>query len=692
MKLMTNLLALALATAGISAAPYPGVKNRQAGVVYVRFYAQSGCQGDWIEDTVYFDEGTGACHAESLSIPYASWSVEQNDATRMRKSRYTSSGTVYAWLTDPHHLCIMCYQVAELYWPCRCIFYQFDAVQCAAYGQQGHGIQKRFVYVGHACSVHSVVPIEATTTSTDPSDVLNPGSCGESDIGPDDAGSFLADSSQWSSVSRTDITAPNLVLLNDLAEDLCLVGHLKYLWPQVIELAGRRAKLHLRIIIKKFAVSLKGRAVSKLEKGAVRIIQRRGLDIATRIEQEYRPREETETEQAIISKCHTKDVEEDDNDCHTSLDYRLLHDFIFAEEPLDMLISMLKVWILRARAGPEINLAEVCTIAMRSSFDSMHNAVFPPSRLKPQSIIQHTCHCGRVISDQYTELREGAIMDFKSQLNGYGSPVQHTTGHPTRPNSAKPGAWGSTILLDIWRHTSQSTGDTGQSLPSHRPVPAVQSSCLARLGRSQTDHVFLLTCLPFMKWATKLHQDEVCGLKSDREFFYLLKSSYEAARRGKYWPWMHRVVAIDFVRFELFQNSLVDVQMKPSLPPDQQQYSFEAIETGLMPPVGPNLLMHYFDHPHHADVVPVLFRRIPKRLRERLTPCPINKSSVGWGVQLVEGVDSFLMFLYGCAVFTIAAVVAISWSIAKDDVQGGFAISMFILAFLLFIGGAGRLS
>lgn len=100
MKLLSNLIALEFATAAISVAPHPGVKNRQAGVVYVRFYAQSGCQGNWIEDTVYFDDGTDACQVETLSIPYASWRVEQNDATRMRKSWYTLSGTVYDWLTD----------------------------------------------------------------------------------------------------------------------------------------------------------------------------------------------------------------------------------------------------------------------------------------------------------------------------------------------------------------------------------------------------------------------------------------------------------------------------------------------------------------------------------------------------------------------------------------------------------------
>src|SRR5687768_4824391 len=116
-------------------------------------------------------------------------------------------------LTSVSSLCIMCYQVTELYWPCRCLFYQSEVDMCVAYGQQGHGIQKRFIHVGHACSVHSVNYVDAASILADRPDVLNPGSCGESDIDPDDAGSLLADSSQRSSVSKTSVTAPNLVLL-----------------------------------------------------------------------------------------------------------------------------------------------------------------------------------------------------------------------------------------------------------------------------------------------------------------------------------------------------------------------------------------------------------------------------------------------------------------------------------------------
>jgi hypothetical protein len=82
MQFSTGLLALALAAAGVSASPNPLLAPRQAGVVYVRFYPQANCGGDWLEDTVYFDDQTGTCRAETLQLQYASWKVERNEATR----------------------------------------------------------------------------------------------------------------------------------------------------------------------------------------------------------------------------------------------------------------------------------------------------------------------------------------------------------------------------------------------------------------------------------------------------------------------------------------------------------------------------------------------------------------------------------------------------------------------------------
>lgn len=86
MQFTTGLVTLALAIAGASAAPNAAIEERQTpGLVYVKFYGKGGCQGDFIEDTVYFDDGTGVCKIETFQGPYLSWAVESNEALRPRK-------------------------------------------------------------------------------------------------------------------------------------------------------------------------------------------------------------------------------------------------------------------------------------------------------------------------------------------------------------------------------------------------------------------------------------------------------------------------------------------------------------------------------------------------------------------------------------------------------------------------------
>ena len=142
----------------------------------------------------------------------------------------------------------------------------------------------------------------------------------------------------------------------------------------------------------------------------------------------------------------------------------------------------------------------------------------------------------------------------------------------------------------------------------------------------------------------------------------------------------------------MFSSELVDVQARPSLPSGAglAHYKYDSTPAGVMPPIGSNLLMHLFEHPEDAEVIPVLYRKIPKKLHVRLEACPREGSSIGWGLHFVEGMNWFAVFVYGCAGFILSLIAALSWAITKDDVQGAFAIAGFMIAFLLFCGGIAR--
>lgn len=76
--------------------------------------------------------------------------------------------------------------------------------------------------------------------------------------------------------------------------------------------------------------------------------------------------------------------------------------------------------------------------------------------------------------------------------------------------------------------------------------------------------------------------------------------------------------------------------------------------------------------------IPVLYRKIPKKLHARLQACPQKGSAVGWGIQFVEGLDLFVVFVIGCVGFAAALVVALAWSIMRQDLQSGFAMAGFM--------------
>lgn len=315
--------------------------------------------------------------------------------------------------------------------------------------------------------------------------------------------------------------------------------------------------------------------------------------------------------------------------------------------------------------------------------------------------------------DDYTEIKTGAASRLEKTLRQYFEgtvmndldSVKHS---PRRRFTTAAIEWLKSIRLPNKRQSSK--------LPRHRSSRQRSTSqvgvCPILPASLAGDHNFVLLCVPFMRTA-KLHQPEVCRINSDREFFRVLRYYYASERKTSPWIHLRTVRAIKFVKvgrgpydailrdngfnarqLETYRSLLVDVQESPSIPPDNQvghEYSNDPLPAETNPPIGPNLLMHLFEHPEDADVLPVLFRKIPKKLRSKLEPCPVKGSAVGWGVQFVEGMNWFVIFICGCVGFAWALIFAVAWSTVRGDIQGGFSIAGFMLAFLGFCLGVARM-
>ena len=89
--------------------------------------------------------------------------VRSSGGLVLRKKHFQQAGTSNirsGYLDSTHHksppaTASMCYQLIELYSACRCLYYQHAIDRCAAFGQPGHGVQRRTILVGYACSDHS---------------------------------------------------------------------------------------------------------------------------------------------------------------------------------------------------------------------------------------------------------------------------------------------------------------------------------------------------------------------------------------------------------------------------------------------------------------------------------------------------------------------------------------------------------
>ncbi|GAW27373.1 putative transcription factor C2H2 [Rosellinia necatrix] len=276
-------------------------------------------------------------------------------------------------------------------------------------------------------------------------------------------------------------------------------------------------------------------------------------------------------------------------------------------------------------------------------------------------------------------------------VNGFNqatTPIQG--GHDTSSFKAVTRRFQEWVM---WLRNTLTDGSS-HGLPSHQQDTSNPSArlgaCAISPGAIQTEHNFLLLCVPYLRWGLQLQNTEVCMIHSDLQFFKLLRWCYFSQRpeitRGMLRRFA-KVRALRFVKFEVFRNKLVDVRACPSMPVESSDYTYDPTPPDTIPPIGPNLLMHLFENPDHADVTSLLFNRVPKKLRTQLEACSVKGSSIGWGVEFVEGVDWYSVFVSGCLGFLFCLTFAVAWSAARGDVQGGFGIASFLLTFFVFCGG-----
>ncbi|KAK4158890.1 hypothetical protein QBC43DRAFT_273514 [Cladorrhinum sp. PSN259] len=643
----------------------------------------------------------------------------------------------------------MCYQLVEVYSLCRCCYYQHSIDRCPSYGKSGHPIQIRNILVGYSCSEHGgsynygvdtsikdEIPIGFSNRLKRESNLekKSPNTVEKKNIPPDAAQSEKKDftwakleppptisnanldndynhdssDSNEESLSSTASISTNSSLYTDAVEEmfhgLLNFRHLRYLWPQVVRISGShdRSRRNIEAFLGLYANDLQGIASSAVDLAASKFVRRVRRNLSQRITEILHPT------YAKVSNPANQDREEDGEDVNLAHDdsfsnvYATAEAFLFDTDPISHLQSNLTAFISlqTPKTVPQYSWEHAHIL-----LGNILSKLWPPQLEERKKRVTWTCKCGRDLYDDFIELTPGALKELENELryrNSRPPPLLPSlqevanSGPNSKPQLTQPWTlkerlnWSS--IESFFKSIFKS-----YSLPYHsRQTPQVPGACQPKpLSLNAPDpHTFLLLCVPYFQLAAKLHQPDVCRINSDQELFYLLREKYDRAR--SHWSRLSKlkkVQAIEFVQFELYSSQLVDLKARPSIPDVKTSqgadYIFDPIPVNYLPPIGSNLLTHLFHHPHHAEPLPLLHRKIPKLKKPfSLTTTPIKGTETGWGLHFVEGTNWNLMFLFGCVGFLTSLVVAIVWAVAKDgDVQGGFAIAGFMIAFGGFMVG-----
>ncbi|EEU38137.1 uncharacterized protein NECHADRAFT_48363 [Fusarium vanettenii 77-13-4] len=603
----------------------------------------------------------------------------------------------------------MCWQIIELYSACRCLYYQHAIDRCVSYGRLGHTVERRTIFVGYACSAHAPACDglrrgrgvsggikEKSQAGIDPED-----SGDEGDDNFSDNESILS----GNSAPSTSLTIPVETYqeaIEALFRDILNDFNLRYLWPQVVRTSCRRdlAEREICRLLKRFSADLKNAAETRLHQNAAKLVRTARLNIAQRIvichAAQLDPFEKPDvfTSVGLPEDEEIVDEERERSDEERNIVYERVHEFIFQGAAFEQFTLAMKLHVAKSSVSEEPSLR---LYSLRQCFEVLVSRIWGSPAHPTLSRLSWSCEqqCGQTGHDDYLEKQEGALEELETLLRNYKEKTLEMARSIAPADSSSTGN-ASHFISKVKNVLSIPIRRQGsENLPKHQqdtdkaPMPGEACRITSNKEPSSLDpqHRFLLICAPFMQRATKAHQPDVCMIHSDRDLFKALRRTYSKCRKGYRWRWFRRVTSIEFVKFEFFLSELVNIQQCPSLPgrQDRVEYDFEQVD--LDPPIGPNLLSHLFENPDHAEVLPVLFNRIPKKMRKRLSACPRKGSSTGWGISFVETLDTFVVFLFGCIGFTLSLVAAVVYTVIMGDIQGGFAIGAFLLAFVLFCGG-----
>lgn len=306
--------------------------------------------------------------------------------------------------------------------------------------------------------------------------------------------------------------------------------------------------------------------------------------------------------------------------------------------------------------------------------------------------VRWRCVCGRKMYDDFIELRPGAAADLEKWLNDSirnhavdraSNPSQDYTLRSSNASSAAVSGQRQTAGSDI---SLQPLSWTASTMPDSDKNGAVAIDV-------HLEKCWLLICdQPRRGPDSLLAQLDLSSKPSDKELFDGIKELHSSlGNTFTLQPVLKGVQTIRFVQFQLHKMARVDIRKYPDMPPEtkRDEYLYEPCD--LIPPVGENLMTHWFQHPEEAWHFPYAYSLFPKKRKGQLDVDLSQGPSVAWGIQIVEGWLGSRIWLLSLSLFLCGSLAfGICWTVLKHDIQGAFGVAAYIVAFLTLAVGAAQ--
>ena len=199
----------------------------------------------------------------------------------------------------------------------------------------------------------------------------------------------------------------------------------------------------------------------------------------------------------------------------------------------------------------------------------------------------------------------------------------------------------------------------------------------------QSKKRFLELCVNTGEFQRQLAEIDVSSVKSDAQLFDLIRERYRGLRSFRLKYFLLKPADVHFVQFSVEDRYRVGILDKPMAIPSEAEMVSEGYDyrprSLKPPPIPANIFLHHLANPGpHKRLV--WGNRMPQKLDNSIlqSQCPDDGLVTGWGVHIIEGLNKSILLLCTLAGLVVSGIVAMAWSIARDDVQGGFGIGAWL--------------